>query len=1486
MTDNTSHISLPLEILLSRLKAAGFAVDTSRQLRMLKALEQNGTQFVGNWEEIKYLLAPLICRSAQEQRKFYIIFDTFREECEKEILQPPTAPPPVKKIKKYWWILVLLLLGVLLYIVNQSIRTQTYSFPALLTDTFREGDTLTMKDFSAGTLDSTSFEIQIVDKSTGKTAYSADHQHFQWLVEGEGKEKYIIINTLGTASKDSVLILCADPPASSEIILPKGVLYTGNDYFFEIKTDKDNLVEWYFNDRDTLTGSKVKYRIGKESAISMTARIFRPGKKTYCFSETSANITIANQQAYLRYAALHEDTPQLILQLSRLAWLLILSPLLGILFFLGRWWWKRQKKETEKSIAQLETEFAINDAAPYSIPYLPQEHKITVPRDFFRIADAFRRRESDIRTSFDVHGSVRATIDAGGFPEWREKANSRPSEFLLLVTLRTGQDQQGRLFERLCHFLKRREAPAEIYFHDGNFRQFWKSGFPESVNLNILKRLYPYHRLILAGDAHGLVHPFDTRRPVLQQSVLDDLLRWQRRLLLTPEPVSAWSFQEALLYRHFLLYPADTDGMLQGVNMLDRTEEYEAGSFEKWQNKWLKPGMDANHRYRTWDTIADHRDYLQHDPEAYRWLCALSVCVQPDWALTIAIGRAIGVEVTHDRLLRLTRIPWLRSNESNDHLRFQFLQELDTDMERLARKAVADELEAVREQTAGGFAEIERKTNAAVHHFALDPHDETHKQTIRELLAMGLFSGSQVAELDFIVQEKTTREGRPASAFSGIQAWLDTPVPQPLFTKDIKIALFLLSLTLLLVLGGWQYNKERNKQDPATADIAFWQSTAPLDDDAIRLNNEAVAIGKDLLSGSTYQGWSDTPDTARWVADSLFQRAISQRQPGFYALADSNRYALRYNVAARNFNYYLDEPGLRINSLRLAGEQFRIIEILWKDQPARRLDALHGVGLHYYLMSKASPKQVTDMSAQQLVALRDSALAVYQQIVAESDSVYFDTLSMAVNLRTLLEDSKKIEALPYQLQMYVIDEATRRPLSGVRITPAGLPPLTTNSKGIATYNFKRDPVTSRLNARVQRQGYNDWNGQLLARTSSGMDTIVLTEKRVVADRDGDGILDAADKCPDEKGIATFEGCPPSVVLVDSDGDGIVDAADACPEEKGTVEYKGCPPPVVPTDSDGDGIADTADDCPKDKGTVATKGCPDRDGDGIADAVDKCPDEKGILPDGCPKPNTYTFSEPEMILVKAGTFTMGCTDEQGKECEKDEYPAHQVRLTKDYHIGKYEVTNEEFAAFLNEYGSAKVKTGSYSGQVMIDKNDKGISFPDPKGDGLYRPQSGFEKYPVVSVSWYGAYTYCQWLSGKTGKNYRLPTEAEWEFAARGGNQSKGYKYSGSDKIDEVAWYIDNSKSQTHPVGLLMSNELGIYDMSGNVYEWCADWYDERYYADFPKGATDPKGARKGDGRVLRGGSWGISNNYCRVAVRSRGDSISGGGGSGGFRLAQD
>lgn len=118
---------------------------------------------------------------------------------------------------------------------------------------------------------------------------------------------------------------------------------------------------------------------------------------------------------------------------------------------------------------------------------------------------------------------------------------------------------------------------------------------------------------------------------------------------------------------------------------------------------------------------------------------------------------------------------------------------------------------------------------------------------------------------------------------------------------------------------------------------------------------------------------------------------------------------------------------------------------------------------------------------------------------------------------------------------------------------------------------------------------------------------------------------------------------------------------------------------------------------------------------------------------------------------------------------------------------------------------------------------------------------------------------------TGKQFRLPTKAEWEYAARGGNRSRGYKYSGSDNIGSVAWYTDNSGETTHPVGQKQSNELGLYDMSGNVWEWCQDWYDNNYYGSSP--SQNPKGPSSGYFRVGRGGSWGGNAWGCRVSYRS-------------------
>jgi formylglycine-generating enzyme required for sulfatase activity len=231
--------------------------------------------------------------------------------------------------------------------------------------------------------------------------------------------------------------------------------------------------------------------------------------------------------------------------------------------------------------------------------------------------------------------------------------------------------------------------------------------------------------------------------------------------------------------------------------------------------------------------------------------------------------------------------------------------------------------------------------------------------------------------------------------------------------------------------------------------------------------------------------------------------------------------------------------------------------------------------------------------------------------------------------------------------------------------------------------------------------------------------------------------------------------------------------------------------------------------------------------------------------------------PEMVYVEGGTFTMGCTDEQGSDCDSDEKPAHQVTLNS-FEIGKYEVTVSEYMAFVNATSSHYpewLETGSKY-HIKTGSND----LYKKLGEGLEA-----KKNPIVGISWEGAKAYAQWISAQTGETYRLPTEAEWEYAARGGNKSKGYKYAGtSSSLDAYAWYSSNSKSKTQPVGQKSPNELGLYDMSGNVYEWCQDWHSEDYYKSSPE--TNPQGPESGSDRVGRGGSWHDDAHNTRVSNR--------------------
>ncbi|MDR2516605.1 MAG: formylglycine-generating enzyme family protein [Spirochaetaceae bacterium] len=237
-----------------------------------------------------------------------------------------------------------------------------------------------------------------------------------------------------------------------------------------------------------------------------------------------------------------------------------------------------------------------------------------------------------------------------------------------------------------------------------------------------------------------------------------------------------------------------------------------------------------------------------------------------------------------------------------------------------------------------------------------------------------------------------------------------------------------------------------------------------------------------------------------------------------------------------------------------------------------------------------------------------------------------------------------------------------------------------------------------------------------------------------------------------------------------------------------------------------------------------------------------------------------------VLVAGGTFTMGSPAEE--ENRYSDEVEHQVRV-KSFYMGKYEVTQREWEEVM--------------GTTLSRQRDTAQTAAGTSGWSLYGEG---DSYPMYYVNWLEAVEYCNTRSMNEGltlvytididgdsvtrdwnaNGYRLPTEAEWEYAAKGGNSSSSYLYSGSDTVGDVAWYNGNSEGTTHPVGTKAPNEAGIYDMSGNVQEWCGDWYGN--YGNYGNGVqTDPSGPSSGFGRVLRGGCWRFEARRVRSAYRN-------------------
>lgn len=1103
-------------------------MDAGREFQLRRVIHEQGREYIGNFGELKYLLAPYVVRNPSQQRRFYDLWDDYLAELEAEIAEQRAAEQSEEeeKAKRSSWkdfLPLLLILAGLVYFGPILIRN---FFPNVVSDPVRvtaqpilsiarEGDSVHFMNTTKilKPEDSIAFNWLVIDVSTDSLMYSSRTFDLHYRVpEGTGRDVRVILDGSDAASHDSLslysyltTVYCAEPPDLNTARFPTGNIVTQRPYEFSVFAEP-NTDYYLVIAGDTLefdqrvaeetsraanfeAGSNVRlvnqHAFAAEGNYLVEIKAARRDDPDFCFSNRIENIQVGENLPILPPMALRADTPSQILEVnSWMYFLLILFGFFLIGFYRDRWQKRTTAAEDDlpppKTEEELAAAYPIFDQGPYNIPYRDRSGQISVPSDFFRIADQLRFREEGERRTFDGRATVEATIQEGGFPQWRDRAARRPADYLALITHTDEFNQRDRLLRRLTDFLIDREASLTVYYHSGAFDHFWNEERPQGYSPAQLQSRYYDHRLLILGNAHGLVDPYESRQPRLIPARLKWMMGWNRRLILTTEPTVDWSFQEVLLHRQFLLFPFTTNGILLGLEHLNQTEEYQPGIYARWEAEMQRLHPEPSYRYRKWETLEDHREYLGDD-DLFRWLCALAVATRPDWNLTIALGRALGIEVTHDGLLLLSRIPWLAENRPDPDLRLAFLGALSPADETAAREAMVRELAAAEKDTAKSFAATDWTTETSIQAFLLEPTDPGNQQKIVELQRVGWLSGNQLLELDDKAAklnaereanlgglsqmtkggsppaklEPTSEDGVPnLTAFLEYEAPEEEKAPEPWLNRRRIEALGFTLLFLLVFWPAYRYDQQQNEllggEEPA-----WWQQSSIVDDRALELNNRAVGVWTRTEALENDTARRSRLDSLTLATESLAE-AIELRDSD-YPLADSNRTALQYNINTLHLPWFYR----LINDMPSASE----VDPLQRQEGIQQLSGGGGSGLAE-TFGKAPLETVetifdllrepleTELAAsppgnqfnhtahllgilhlgkylsylryygdgdtirQSAIEDYESAKSYYQGIDEATSGVYFDSLSLIapVNLRTLIIENTPDTTLRNELR--------------------------------------------------------------------------------------------------------------------------------------------------------------------------------------------------------------------------------------------------------------------------------------------------------------------------------------------------------------------------------------------------------------------------------------------------------------------------------------
>ncbi len=1080
--------------------------------------------------------------------------------------------------------------------------------------------------------------------------------------------------------------------------------------------------------------------------------------------------------------------------------------------------WRKRKKvlDTSKNLdLPLDYELKI-DRPPLNLFRSP---------GFEQAALLLRRQQASEAEELDVPSSLKRTVEHWGFLQLIFRPRFQGVQYLFLIQQQQVEDQSCRYFDELVAALNERDITAKAWYFEDDPMLCFKDRQRSEPEFFLYEEATTYqnYRLIIIGNVSGILDPATDR--LLNKAEL--FKSWAYRAWMVVRPGSEWGKPEMEALKLFNVLPANEAGMETLVRIWTG-EEAVNPSILTWQegeeslplDLMLGQSVEAS-------VIPSLTSYLGE--EGLRWLAACAVYPECYWEMTLAYGKMLGYfpanasliqqQLSTDTLRKLLRLPWLREGKMPEPLRahlFDYLWKNDPEFLKEVRTYLIEILEQPHQDIPqDSYARQKQKTLLAIYRY----QNEGKKQQLTDDL---VDAGVDEHDLEDIVSIRvlSSKEHHP----------LLIPLPRELYKGNIPFFGFKNHVRFLGMLGligfvwvlGFLYSGQKPRKpyqekhlrtDLTIREQAKWQNyRGKIVYDSIDQKIESRVDSSDLLSRAI------TYFQEAWNKDSTYNKAMT------------NLLAARFNEACRVYAH---------GEIDSAAHMFVDLSNQAYVTDSIRQDILFVAG-STYLMSEHPEKAIPSFMALDSLYLHDTTLS----------SFYRDTLMQQGDIivkglqRAFLKGGDKQETTASVIRKF--NGSMPAYVLIVEVSENGSQKKVEDLGFDAAYAY--EPLDSgRYVFELPRMGYGSLELEIGSNDDRFMDIDTVLELREDTTRINWTMEPAQIWTIIGKiGWVVDSSVGFAGVRIEATEHGDIRRTD----EEGRFSLKVKTPRAPNAFHSLWPMSLQISDRPYIKPKTVSL-------DSSYVTVFNADQKTYIQRNEIPILVSLDFYRTPSMYVRGGTFMMGEEDtttftKLAEDVRKDYRPTpeplHPVQLD-DFYMDEHEVTVGQYLYFLQE------------------ENQYHRSFLSSRVSGGYYKLSRLD-HPAIYVSWYDAVAYAEWLSERRGKSYQLPTEAQWEYAAKGGHKAESTIYAGSDNLDLVAWYRDNSGGRTHPIKSKRPNELGIYDMSGNVWEWCADWYES-----FPPDISEisdpiyePKGPAGGDSRVLRGGSWSDVPIYCRVAYR--------------------